>query len=94
MSIYTTPFRKPITEDCDFQEFTTKERTLRCGLVVKNSGTEAPWLNAFGACLVKVWDMKRDEDGTVLFGIGNEKRPPDDEIGWVTKNDFYSEWPD
>lgn len=54
---------------------------------------EAPWTNAFGACLVTIWDIRRRDDGIIEYGIGNEIRPSDEDIGWVTADAFYSEWP-
>ena len=57
-------------------------------------GMEAPWLGAFGACFVKIWDIRRREDGVVEYGIGNETEPSPDLIAWITAEKFYSEWPD
>ena len=70
----------------------TSERTPWFGIV--SEGTEAPWLNAMGACLVRVWDIRKNAEGVVEYGIGNETRPPDNEIAWITKDEFFEEWPD
>lgn len=59
------------------------------GDVISPKG-EAPWLGPFGACLVRVYEVRRAEDGTVEFGVGNEKPPV---LGWVHKGSFYEEWP-
>lgn len=75
-----------------FDSFNEEERTIAGGLVVvKEAGTEAPWLGAFGACLVKVYGIRRNtETDKVEFGIGNEAPPI---LGWVTADQFFNEWP-
>ncbi len=75
-----------------FHKFSKEERTIAKGLlVVEDPGTEAPWLGAFGACFVKVYGIRRAEDGTVEFGVGEETPPIS---AWVKADDFYGEWPD
>lgn len=71
--------------------FTTQELTIGKGIaVVDRLPFEAPWLNTFGACIVKIFEVKREEDGSVMFGIGNEEPPI---IAWVIADAFYKEWP-
>lgn len=56
---------------------------------------EAPWLSAFGACLIKISDVKRSDEGTVLFQLADESGTPyEGGKHWVTGDTFYSEWPD
>lgn len=69
---------------------TGAERRLWFG--IPNKGCEAPWMGAFGACLVKIWDIRRSADGAIEYGIGNEDEPAADEIGWVTGDKFAREW--
>jgi hypothetical protein len=73
-------------------EFTEAERTIRVdgSPVILSKGSEAPWLSPLGACLVKVYDFRRREDGKVEFGVGNETPPI---LGWVTAEEFFDEWP-
>ena len=73
-----------------FENFTDKELTIANGLVtVKKSGTVAPWLSPYGACLIKVYGVRR-KNNKVEFGIGNKKPPI---LGWVTAGEFFTEWP-
>jgi hypothetical protein len=60
---------------------------------IAKEGMEAPWLNAMGACLVKIWDIRREPDNTIMYGIGNETKPSPDEITWVPGGAFFDEWP-
>lgn len=53
-------------------------------------GSDAPWLGPYGACLVRVHDMRVRADGATEFGIGNEAPPV---LAWVTTDDFPDEWP-
>ncbi len=54
----------------------------------------APWMSPFGACLITITDIKRNEDGEVMFQLGDEdKIPYDDGMAWCLANEFYSEWP-
>lgn len=69
----------------------SKDRTLWFGIA--EEGMTAPWMGALGACFVKIWDIRRRDDGIVEYGIGNETRPSDDKMGWITADKFYSEWP-
>ena len=84
---------KPVSQETEpLDSFTEDERTIPVRgnpLVVNEAGTEAPWMSAFGACLVKVYGMRRLE-GQVQFGIGDEELPI---LGWVGAGDFYEEWP-
>lgn len=74
-----------------FENFTDKELTIANGLViVKKSGTVAPWLGPYGACLIKVYGVRR-KNNKVEFGVGNEKPPI---LAWITAGEFYTEWPD
>lgn len=67
-----------------------KDRTLWFGIATE--GMKAPWMGPFGSCVVKIWDIRRRDDGVVEYGIGNETRPPDDKMGWFTGDKFYSAW--
>jgi len=84
--------KKPVSQDTeDWATFSVEERRIGKGLLVAEPDCEAPWLSAFGACLVKVYGIRRNaESGTVEFGVGNESPPI---LGWVTANDFYHQWP-
>lgn len=73
-----------------WDSFSEKERTVGDGITTVSCGSEAPWLSPFGACLVKVYGIRRNENGTVEFGVGNEQPPI---LAWVTAKDFYNEWP-
>lgn len=82
---------EPVSQETeDFAAFSEAERNIHGLLVVKGPGTEAPWLSGAGACLVKIYGIRRRE-GRVEFGIGNEHPPI---LGWVQARDFYREWPD
>ena len=89
---------EPVSQESEpFESFTEEERTIPMSdnrldpLVIRNPGDEAPWLGIFGACFVKVWGMRRRDDGVVEFGLGNEEPPI---IAWVTVDSFFDEWPD
>ena len=87
------PNPEPVSQESEpFQSFSASERTIAGGLVtIEKPGTKAPWLSPFGACLVKVYGIRRNpETNRVEFGIGNEKPPI---LGWVTEDKFYDEWP-
>lgn len=75
-----------------WNDIPASDRTLWFGVAVE--GMEAPWMSGLGACLVKIWDIRRRADGVVEYGIGNETKPPPDKIGWITGDKFYGEWPD
>ena len=83
--------KKPENQQSErFEDFSPAERTIAGGIVVvKKPGTEAPWLGPLGACLIKVFGIRR-RNGRVEFGIGNEKPPI---LDWVTANAFFDEWP-
>lgn len=82
---------KVCQETDDIKNFTKDERTIGKGvMVVEKLGQKAPWLNGFGACLIKIYGIRRRGD-LVEFGIGNEEPPI---LGWVKANDFFEEWPD
>lgn len=70
----------------------TSERELWFGIATE--GMEAPWMSPLGACHVKIWSIRRRLDGVVEYGIGNEVRPPDAELGWVIAEAFGREWPE
>jgi len=75
-----------------FENFTDKELTIAGGLVtIKKSGAEAPWLSPYGACLVKVYGVRR-KNNRVEFGIGGHEKTPI--LAWITAGEFYTEWPD
>jgi len=77
-------------ESESFESFTREERNIQGLLTVEKSGQEAPWLTPFGASLVKIYGIRRNKDGEVEFGIGNEQPPI---LGWVKAEHFYYEWP-
>lgn len=79
-------------EEADWKGISVSDRTLWFG--VAKEGMEAPWITGFGACLVKIWDIRRREDGVVEYGIGNRTRPSDEDMAWVTGDKFFDEWPD
>jgi hypothetical protein len=58
--------------------------------LVLGSEVEAPWISWGGACLIKVYTVGRDAEGSVWFGIGNEVPPV---VAWCQREDFYGEWP-
>lgn len=76
----------------DWKGIPRSERKLWFGTA--EEGMEAPWMGPFGACFVKIWDIRRREDGVIEYGIGNRTRPTDEQMGWITADGFYSEWPD
>lgn len=65
------------------------------GLVqVRTLPCEAPWLGAFGACLVMITDVRRGDDGQVEFQIGDEHAVPyENGTVWRKASAFYDEWP-
>lgn len=77
-----------IESESEWKGIPEGKRRLWFGIATE--GMTAPWLSAFGACFVKIWDI-RIVDGIVEYGIGNESPPV---LGWVKAGDFYSEWPD
>lgn len=69
--------------------FSKSELTIGNGVdIVDHLPFEAPWLGAMGACMVKIFEIKRDDKGSVLFGVGNEEPPV---VAWVSANDFFDE---
>lgn len=70
--------------------FTKEERTIGHGvMIVENVPCEAPWMSGMGACLIKIYAMRRRGD-LVEFGIGNQELPI---RAWISANDFPDEWP-
>lgn len=56
---------------------------------------KAPWMSPFGACFIKVTDVRRKEDGTVEFQLADESNTPyENGTAWAVAAHFYSEWPD
>ncbi len=54
----------------------------------------APWLSAYGACLIKITDIKRNPSGELEFQIGDENDVPyEDGNAWCKADEFYPEWP-
>lgn len=85
-----TARRRPVSQASEpFNAFTRKERNTHGLLVVDKPGTEAPWEEEFGACVVKVFGIRRRK-GRVEFGIGGRRRPIRE---WVTADRFANEWP-
>lgn len=83
--------RESISQESEpFENFTERERNIKGLVTVESPGTEAPWMSPLGACLVKVFGIRR-RNGRVEFGVGNEEPPI---LAWVTKDKFYDEWPD
>ena len=58
---------------------------------------EAPWLSAFGACLIEIIDIRRNKNGKLEFQLGDEDAKPYTKEGgetcWAGADDFYDEWP-
>lgn len=81
-----------VEEGLEWNGISENKRKLWFGVATK--GMTAPWLGAFGACFVKIWDIRQREDGTVEYGVGNETEPPKEELVWITGDKFYDEWPD
>lgn len=55
---------------------------------------EAPWLSSGGACLIKITDIRRGEDGQLEFQLADEKNVPyDDGTVWCKADEFFNEWP-
>ena len=80
-----------VSQDTElFENFSAEERAIHNLLIIKEIGQEAQWFGPFGACLVKVYGMRRALDGGVEFGIGSEKPPI---LGWVKAEEFFNEWP-
>lgn len=60
--------------------------------VLLQPGVEVPWFDyAYGACVVRVYDLRMDHAGRIMIGIGNETLPI---LAYVPKNMLYDEWPD
>ena len=76
-----------------FKSIPLSERTIIVNgeSIVLDAGTEAPWFGMYGVCFVRVYDTRRDKEGHVEFGVGNETLPI---LGYVRANRFYNEWPD
>lgn len=72
-----------------WREIPPDERRIKAGGVLE-PGDEAPWITAMGSCLVRVYDIRRGEDGRAEFGVGNETLPI---LAWVNAEDFFEEWP-
>lgn len=79
-------------QSAHFQAFSKEERTIKVDgeSLILDAGTEAPWLSGLGACLIRVYDIRRNEKGQVEFGIGNETLPI---LGYVSAKAFFNEWP-
>ena len=78
------------------ENFTPDELTIGKGVEqVDSLPCEAPWLSPYGACLIKITDVRRNKDGIVEFQLGDESSIPyeNGEV-WVVADAFYSEWPD
>ncbi len=62
--------------------------------VVDSLPFTAPWMSAFGACLIKVTDIRRTAGGTIEFQLADERSVPYDGGNvWRPSEAFYSEWP-
>ena len=82
---------EPVSQETEpIKNFSDKERRIHHVMTFTSIGQEAPWMGPFGASLVKIYGIRRAEDGSVEFGIGNEEPPI---LGWVHATDFYNEWP-
>lgn len=72
-----------------------EELRLPCGMTVLGFPTEAPWLGPFGACLINITNIRRNDDGLIEFQVGDEHGVPyDDGSAWFPAIRFYEEWPD
>ena len=76
--------------------FTPAELRIGKGVAQVNSlPFEAPWLNPFGACLIMITDIRRNDDGVVQFQLGDKNAVPyNNGTAWAKAGDFFSEWPD
>jgi len=74
-----------------------EESELKIGhgiAIVDSIPFEAPWLNAFGACLIKITDLRRNEKGEVEFQLGDENNKPYKNGNiWRKADAFFEEWP-
>lgn len=54
----------------------------------------APWMSAFGSCLIKITDIRRRPDGVVEFQLADEAgKPYDDGNAWATADKFWENYP-
>lgn len=76
-----------------WQKIPVEDRTLHLntGQYVLVPGAEAPVLTAYGVDTTCVYDICYGPDGSVLFGVGNQKPKI---LAWLKKENFYNEWPD
>lgn len=91
-----TAFRKSI--EVKIGEYDEGELEIGKGAThVKVLPCEAPWLSPLGACLIKIIDIRRNEDGIVEFQLGDEENKPytkdNGETYWAKADEFYDEWP-
>jgi hypothetical protein len=89
-------FQKFITElKKKVPDLETSELLIGKGVAVVTSlPFEAPWLNAFGACLINISDVRRGEDGKLEFQLADEDGEPYERgEAWCNADDFFDEWP-
>lgn len=61
---------------------------------VKKLPFEAPWMSAFGACLIMITSIRRAPEGYIEFQLGGKDAVPyENGNAWCRADDFYSEWP-
>ncbi len=74
-----------------FENFTVEERTIRVDGTSHLLGREmnAPVRSPYGVTVVRVRGIRR-HDGAVQFGVGDKEGPI---LDWITKSEFWHEWP-
>jgi hypothetical protein len=76
-------------------EYTDDELMLGGHALLDALPFKAPWMSPFGACFIKVTDVRRKEDGTIEFQLADEaNKPYENGTAWAVAAHFYSEWPD
>jgi hypothetical protein len=76
-------------------EYTDDELMLGGHALLDSLPFKAPWMSPFGACFIKVTDVRRTEAGIVEFQLADEaNKPYQDGTAWAVAAHFYSEWPD
>jgi len=76
-----------------FEAIPEENRTLNIQgeKLLLRAGTEAPIMTPYGVGLIRVYDVRKKDNGDLEFGIGNETLPI---LCYLPLNRFYNEWPD
>lgn len=76
-------------------KFDPEELVINYALTLNELPCVAPWLSPFGACFIKISDIRRSDEGCVEFQLADENNVPyENGTLWAKKEAFYGEWPD